>query len=151
MRIISELKKKALLSLREHDSVACTLYRTLIGEAENAAKKDKTYSAASDKQREEIENKVLLAKLKSFREDVGTTMQQAGDPTGKLANELQVYNALWEQYAPKLMDEAATTALVKECIAGGQDTLPKIMATLNKSHRGQLDNALVRKIAESLI
>src|SRR5574344_502336 len=111
MRIVVELKRAAMQAMRYKDNVWSVLYRTIIGEVENAVKTDAKYSSANDSQREEIENAMVLRKLKRFREDTTASIEAGADPTGKLHAERQVYNALWDQYAPKSMTEAETVAL----------------------------------------
>ena len=148
MRIVGELKRAAMQAMRDKDNVRSVLYRTIIGEVENAVKSDAKYSSANDSHREEIENAMVLRKLKSFREDANTNIVGGADPSGKIAAELQVYNALWDQYAPKSLTQAETITLVDECFANGINTLPKVMGELNSKYKGKLDNALVRTLVE---
>lgn len=148
MRIVGELKRAAMQAMRDKDNVRSVLYRTIIGEVENAVKTDAKYSSANDSQREEIENSMVLRKLKRFREDTTASIEAGADPTGKLHAEMQVYNALWDQYAPKSLTEAETIALVEDCFARGINTIPKVMGELNSKYKGKLDNALVRSLVE---
>ena len=148
MRIVGELKRAAMQALRDKNNVQSVLYRTIIGEVENAVKSDSKYAAANDSQREEIENAMVLRKLKRFREDAAASIEAGSDATGKLHAEMQVYNSLWDQYAPKSMTHAETVAVVDECFANGINTIPKVMAELNTKYKGKLDNALVRSLVE---
>lgn len=149
MRIITELKAKAMDALRNKTTADSTLYRTIIGEVENAVKTDKKYASADDQGKAQIENDMVLSKLKRFREDLRTTIDQvSSDVASKLQHELQIYDALWDMYAPKLYDEVTTSTIVKEIIAAGHTTIGKIMAEVNKLHKGKVDNNLVRKIAD---
>ena len=57
--------------------------------------------------------------------------------------------ALLEPFTPQLLDEAATRALV-EPLVGQVKGIGPLMGRIMKTHRGKVDPALVRRIAEEL-
>jgi hypothetical protein len=94
-----------------------------------------------------------LRKLVKMRVD---SIQQytAGGRTELVAAE-QAEMALIESFLPALADAATTEVWVREAIAALKASKPgdsgKVMGAVIKAHKGDVDNALAKSIAERLL
>ena len=81
--------------------------------------------------------------------------EKAGDRGAQQAAQLRFEIAFCERYLPQTMDEAALRALVQERIAtlGINDAkqVGRLMGDVMKSHKGQVEAADVKRVAEDLL
>src|SRR5262249_46789808 len=75
--------------------------------------------------------------------------QAAGDRGAEMRAQLQFEIAFCERFLPKKLDEAAVRKLVKDTIAATQiNQAGRLVGEIMKTHKGQVDAAMVKKIAE---
>jgi uncharacterized protein len=72
-----------------------------------------------------------------------------GDRGAEMRTQLQFEIGFCDRFLPKKLDEAATRALVKEVIGkSGVNQAGRLVGEIMKTHKGQVDAAMVKKIAE---
>ena len=146
-RLADELKQ----SMRQRDSarVACIRQvRSKVQEAVNAP-------GFSDEVDDAFYQKIIASYVKQLRRGI----EELGNAGGERGEALkQSYGAeitYLEQYLPRLLDEAATRAIVEETVAAlgvsGTAQLGRVMGTIMKEHKGEVDPALVRKVLEDVL
>jgi hypothetical protein len=81
--------------------------------------------------------------------------EKVGERGAAQAAELRFEIAFCERYLPKTMDEAALRALVRERLAALGITDAKqagrLVGDVMKTHKGQVDAAEVKRVAEALL
>jgi uncharacterized protein YqeY len=91
---------------------------------------------------------VIATYQKSLRKAMDE-YKDTGDRGAEMRKQLEFEIAYCDRFLPKKLDEAATRALVKETIAKtGATQAGRLMGEIMKTHKGQVDAALVKKIAE---
>ena len=98
--------------------------------------------------------RVIGSYVKSLEKSI-VELRAAGDKGANLVAKYSRETAYLAQFLPKLLDAAATSALVKEALATLGVTDPKqggrVMGTILKAHRGQVDTQLLKQaLAEQL-
>ena len=75
--------------------------------------------------------------------------QSAGDRAADMRAQLQFEIAFCDRFLPRKMDEAGVRKLVKDTIAATQiNQAGRLVGEIMKTHKGQVDAAMVKKIAE---
>lgn len=97
---------------------------------------------------EEEENAVILKEIKQCQEAIDTAPAGRDDVLAENTARIAVY----QEFAPKMMDEAETTAVLDAVLAELNITAPTakdkglIMKTLMPRVKGKADSALVNKV-----
>jgi hypothetical protein len=95
-----------------------------------------------------------LRKLVKQRVDSIAQFSAAGN-RGELVAAEQAEMALIESFLPALADAATTEVWVRDAIAALKASKPgdsgKVMGAVIKAHKGEVDNALAKSIAERLL
>jgi uncharacterized protein YqeY len=72
-----------------------------------------------------------------------------GERGAEMRTQLEFEIGFCDRFLPKKLDEAAVRALVKETIAkAGVNQAGRLVGEIMKTHKGQVDAAMVKKIAE---
>ena len=105
-----------------------------------------------------VDDALLLDVIGAYRKQLQKALveyEKAGDRGAQQAAELRFEIEFCERYLPRTMDETALRALVQERIAtlGINDAkqVGRLMGDVMKSHKGQVEAADVKRIAEALL
>ena len=105
-----------------------------------------------------VDDALLLDVIGAYRKQLQKALveyEKVGDRGAQQAAQLRVEIEFCERYLPRTMDETALRALVQERIAalGINDAkqVGRLMGDVMKSHKGQVDAADVKRIAEDLL
>lgn len=138
--VVSDELKKAMLARDAARTTGLRMIRAAFIELEKEGKGEVTDERCFE----------ALRRLKKQREDSIQSYVSAGRED--LAVQERVELAIIEGFLPKLADEAATRAWVKEAIAAsGANSLKEIgkaMGALMKAHKADVDAGLARKLLE---
>ena len=108
---------------------------------------------AIDKRAETEENEVVLKEIKQVKETLELTPEDRTDIIEQCNLRISVY----EEFAPKMMDEEEITAVIKECIAELGLESPtmkekgKIMKILMPRVKGKADGSLVNQVISKIL
>jgi hypothetical protein len=95
----------------------------------------------------------LLRKLAKQRHESIDAFEQAG--RSELAADEKTELAVIETYLPSLADEATVRGWVEEAIsqtgASAAGDVGRVMGALMKSHKGEMDGGLAKRIASELL
>jgi hypothetical protein len=95
----------------------------------------------------------ILRRLEKQRQESIEAFERGG--RAELAARERADLAVVQGFLPRLADEAATRAWVREAIAASGAATPgdlgRVMGALMKAHRGDVDGTLARRIAEELL
>jgi uncharacterized protein YqeY len=105
-----------------------------------------------------VDDALVLDVISSYRKQLLKAVEdfeKAGDKGAEQAAELKSEVAFCEKFLPKGLDEAALRQLVKDRIAALNITdakmVGRLMGDIMKTHKGQVEAADVKKIAEELL
>jgi len=105
-----------------------------------------------------VDDALLLDVIGAYRKQLQKALveyEKVGDRGAQQAAQLRVEIGFCERYLPRTMDETALRALVQERIAalGINDAkqVGRLMGDVMKSHKGQVEAADVKRIAEDLL
>jgi hypothetical protein len=105
-----------------------------------------------------VDDALLLDVIGAYRKQLQKALgeyEKVGERGARQAAQLRFEIAFCERYLPRAMDETALRALVQERIASLSITdarqLGRLMGDVMKSHKGQVDAADVKRIAEDLL
>lgn len=103
---------------------------------------------------DELWLKVLGAYAKEVRKSIAS-YEEVGERGAEALADAQFELKFCEQFLPKKLDEAATEALVTRIASENGITSPKqmgqLMGLIMKSHKSEVDGALVRKAAQKIL
>ena len=106
----------------------------------------------------QIDDAVVLEVIGGYRKQLQKAIaeyEKLGERGAEQAERLRFEQEFCEGYLPKGMDEAAARALVKERMAalGVTDVkqVGRLVGDIMKTHKGQVEAALVKRIAEELL
>ncbi|MCO4770942.1 MAG: GatB/YqeY domain-containing protein [Deltaproteobacteria bacterium] len=133
-----ELKAMSIAALKSRDKETRAALSGVLAEFTAVEKSGKFTEWTEEAQRDLVAK--YVKKLKSSLKDL-----QGTDLGAAYAAEA----ALLEPYTPKLLDEAATRALV-EPLVGQVKGIGPLMGRIMKTHKGKVDPGLVRRIAVEL-
>lgn len=144
---LSELLKQAMKDKDQAVANVVRMLKTKVMERRTA----KGFSGAVD---DALVREVIAAYRKQLQKGL-EEFRAAGDRGKEQAAELEFEIAFCERFLPKGLDEAAVRALVTERIAalGVTDAkqVGRVMGDVMKSHKGQVEAALVKRIAEEIL
>jgi uncharacterized protein YqeY len=105
-----------------------------------------------------VDDALILDVIAAYRKQMLKAVEEfekIGDKGAEQAADLKIEIAFCEKFLPKGMDEAALRQLVKDRMAALSITdakmMGKLMGDIMKSHKGQVEAADVKKIAEELL
>jgi hypothetical protein len=105
-----------------------------------------------------VDDALVLDVISAYRKQLLKAVEEfanAGEKGAEQAAELKSEIAFCEKFLPKGMDEAALRTLVKERIAALGINDPKqtgrLMGDIMKTHKGQVEAADVKRLAEELL
>ena len=113
-------------------------------------------NAAIDKRSdltEQEENMVILKEIKQTKETLESTPENRTD----IIEECKLRIAVYEEFAPKMMDETEIKTVIAEVLASLEITTPtnkdkgRIMKNLMPKVKGKADTKLVNQILSSMI
>ena len=106
----------------------------------------------------EVDDALVLDIIGAYRKQLQKAVvefEKAGERGAGHAAQLKFEIEFCERYLPKGMDETALSALVRERLAALAITDPKqvgrLVGDVMKTHKGQVDAADVKRIAEELL
>lgn len=147
MSKIDEVRSEMMAAMKAHDKERKDALSALL-----TALKNKFIDKRADLTDEE-ENEVVLREIKLAKETIDTT---PADRTN-IIDECKARITVFEEFAPKMMDEAEITATIKEVLAGLGIDAPtakdkgKIMKELMPKVKGKADGKLVNQILTSMM
>jgi uncharacterized protein len=106
----------------------------------------------------EVNDAVVLDVIGSYRKQLQKALgefEKAGERGAAQVAQLQFEVAFCDRYLPTRMDDASMRALVRQQLTALGITDPKqagrVVGELMKTHKGQLEAAEVRRVAEELL
>lgn len=106
----------------------------------------------------QVDDALLVDVIGAYRKQLQKALaeyEKVGERGAQQAGELKFEIAFCERYLPKGMDEGALRELVRERIAALAVTdakqVGKLVGDVMKSHKGQVDAADVKRVAEELL
>ncbi|HRI08756.1 MAG TPA: GatB/YqeY domain-containing protein [Nannocystaceae bacterium] len=104
------------------------------------------------------DDKLWMDTIQAYAKEVGkaiASFEAVGDKGAELLAEARFELAFCERFLPTKLDEAATTALLRQLAADNKISDPKqvgkLVGLLMKTHRDTVDAALARKCAEQIL
>jgi uncharacterized protein len=142
--VVSEQLKQAM---RAQDKPRLSALRNIRAAFLNAMKEDGSESLPDEA------CVGVLRRLAKQRAESIEAFESGGRPEKAAAERAEL--ALIESFLPQLADEATTRAWVREAIESAGAKSPKelgrVMGTLMKAHKDELDGALARRLAAELL
>ena len=150
MSIIATLDEhlKTAMRARQADRVACIRQiRSKVQEAQNV-------SSFAGEVNDALYQQVIGSYIKSLDKAIGE-MAQGGERSLPIVASYRAEIAYLQQFLPKLLDEASTRPLVAQAIAAlsAKDAkeVGRVMGSVLKSHKGEVDPQLVKRLAGELL
>lgn len=147
MSKIDEVRKEMVAAMKSGDKDRKNALSMLL-----SALKNKAIDKREDLTESE-ENEVVLKEIKQTKETLDMTPQDRED----IIAECRLRIAVYEEFAPKMMDEAEIKAVIEEVLTGlGLDTPAgkdkgKIMKELMPKVKGRADGKLVNQVLGTMI
>jgi uncharacterized protein YqeY len=145
--IVDEVSAELTKAMRARDSVRTNALRGIRAAFLHEMKKDGADSIADET------CVVLLRRLEKQRRESIEAFEQAGRAERVAAEQAELM--VIGEFLPKLADESQTRAWVEAAIAetgaGAPGDMGKVMGALMKAHKGDVDGALARQIAQELL
>ena len=145
MSKIDEVRSEMMAAMKAHDKERKDALSALL-----TALKNKFIDKRADLTEED---EVVLREIKLAKETIDTTPADRTD----IIDECKARITVFEEFAPKMMDEAEITATIKEVLAGLGIDAPtakdkgKIMKELMPKVKGKADGKLVNQILTSMM
>jgi uncharacterized protein YqeY len=147
MSIASDVSEQVKQAMKAKDKIRVTALRSIRALMLNEMKKDNSTDLS-----DEI-SITLLRRLEKQRGESIEAFEKAGRNEQVEAERGEL--AVIREFLPSLADEAATRVWVQEAIdtsgAAQAGDLGRVMGTLMKAHKGEIDGALARKIVSELL
>lgn len=147
MGIEQTVNERLAQAMKARDTARVAALRGIRAAFLNEMKKDNAKTLS-----DEVSVEVLRRLAKQRRESI-EAFEAAGRPERAALEGAEL--AVIEEYLPRLADEAATRAWVREAIAataaGAPGDLGKVMGALMKAHKGEVDGQLARRLAQELL
>ena len=147
MAIFDEVNRQMKEAMRAKDARRLVALRSIRAAFVHETKRDGS---------ETLEDDVctaLLRRLEKQRKESIEAFDRAG--RGDRADVERAELAVVQSFAPSLADEATTRGWVEEAIAGTGAAAPgdvgRVMGAVMKAHKGDVDGALARQIAQTLL
>ena len=100
----------------------------------------------------QVDDPLIQDVIASYQKTLRKALEEyasTGDRGAEMRTQLEFEINFCDRFLPKKLDEAATRALVKETIAkSGVNQAGRLVGEIMKTHKGQVDAAMVKKIAE---
>jgi len=147
MAIEQTVSERLADAMKARDAARVAALRGIRAAFLNEMKKDNAKTLA-----DETSVEVLRRLAKQRRESI-EAFEGAGRP--ERAAEERAELAVIEEFLPRLADEDATRAWVREAIAQSGAAKPgdvgKVMGAVMKAHKGEVDGQLARRLAQELL
>jgi len=147
MAIEQTVSERLAEAMKARDAARVAALRGIRAAFLNEMKKDNAKTLA-----DETSVEVLRRLAKQRRESI-EAFEGAGRP--ERAAEERAELAVIEEFLPRLADEDATRAWVREAIAQSGAAKPgdvgKVMGAVMKAHKGEVDGQLARRLAQELL
>jgi uncharacterized protein YqeY len=144
---LNDLLKQAMKDRDQHTADVVRMIKTKIMERRTA----KGFSGT-------VDDALIVDVIAAYRKQLQKAVEdfdKAGEKGAAQAADLRREISFCERFLPRGLDEAALRALVKERMAALGVTDPKqagrLVGDLMKSHKGQVEAADVKRIAEELL
>ncbi len=138
---------KDAMRAKDADRVACIRQvRSKVQEAMNAP----DFKGPSD---DAFYQRIIASYVKSLEKSM-VELAQGGERSKPLRDKYEAEVTYLKAYLPKQLSEAETKALVDKTIASlgaGPGQAGKVMGAIMKDHKGQVDSALVKRLAEEAL
>lgn len=147
MSRIDEVRKLMMQAMKDHDKPRKDALSALLTALKNVAI-DKRADLT-----EEEENEVVLKQIKQLKE----TLELTPEDRTEIIEECKFRISVFNEFAPKMMDEAEIEAEIKGCIAElGLETPTmkekgKIMKVLMPKVKGKADGSLVNQVISKIL
>jgi hypothetical protein len=147
MSIVQDVSGQIKDAMRSKDKVRLNALRSIRSLLLNEMKKDNS---------EDLADETSIGLLRRLEKQRGESIE-AFESAGR---DEQVRNergelAVIREFLPSLADEATTRGYVEEAIASSGASSPgdvgRVMGTLMKAHKGEIDGGLAKKIASELL
>lgn len=153
--ILLELKNMALTAMKNKEANARSLLSTLVGEVENKLKTDMKYINSSVEEKAKREEAVVLAKIKSMRDDTTFLIGNIEDETSSVAvkakEELRMLEDLFTKFAPKQLTEEELVAAISKYKQEGASKLGDVMKRLQSDFSGKFDGATASSLIKKML
>ncbi len=147
MSIFDDVTTQMKDAMRNREKARLSALRGIRATFLNRTKEDNSQTLSDD------ECIPLLRRLEKQRRESIEAFEQAGREEQAAAERAELH--LIQSYLPSLADEAATRTWVEEAISASGAAKPgdlgRVMGALMKAHRGEVDGALARQIAQELL
>jgi uncharacterized protein YqeY len=147
MPIVNVVSDQLKTAMRAKDKARLSALRNIRAALLNAMKEDGSETLADEV------SVTVLRRLAKQRVESIEAFETGGRPEMAAAEREEL--ALIESFLPKLADEAATRAWVREAIAATGASSPKelgrVMGALMKAHKDEIDGSLARRLAAELL
>ena len=147
MALIEQVSQRLTEAMRARDTMRLAALRSIRAAFQNEMKKDGA---------ESLDDEVcigLLRRLEKQRRESIEAFEKGGRPE-RVAEEKAELEVI-QGFLPSLADEAQTRAWVAQAIeqsaAGAPGDVGRVMGAVMKTHRGEVDGALARRIASELL
>ena len=147
MSIVQDVSQQMKDAMKAREKIRLTALRSIRALLLNEMKKD-----GSD----DLADETCIAILRRLEKQRGESIEafsQAGREEQAEAERGEL--AVIREFLPTLADEETTRGYVREAIAATGASAPgdvgRVMGTLMKEHKGQIDGGLARKIAADLL
>lgn len=147
MSRIDEVRKLMMQAMKDHDKPRKDALSALLTALKNVAI-DKRADLTEDE-----ENEVVLKQIKQLKE----TLELTPEDRTEIIEECKFRISVFNEFAPKMMDEAEIEAEIKSCIAElGLETPTmkekgKIMKVLMPKVKGKADGSLVNQVISKIL
>lgn len=147
MSLVEQINQDLKDAMRAKDKVRLNTVRAIRAGVINALKEDGAEELADDRVL------AILRKLSKQRKDAMDAYQTAG--RDDLYENEAAERAIIETYLPSLADAATTRGWVEAAIAetgaDGPKGMGKVLGSIMRSHKGEVDGNLARQIAQELL
>jgi len=147
MNRIDEVRKLMMQAMKEHDKPRKDALSALLTALKNVAI-DKRADLTEDE-----ENEVVLKQIKQLKE----TLELTPEDRTEIIEECKFRISVFNEFAPKMMDEAQIEAEIKACIkelgldAPTMKEKGKIMKVLMPKVKGKADGSLVNQVISKIL
>ncbi|MBX7161449.1 MAG: GatB/YqeY domain-containing protein [Acidimicrobiia bacterium] len=150
MNIDQQLSARLKDAMRAKDRPVLDAIRNARTEIQKAA----TAEGASGEITDELCRDVIAAYVKKLQKAL-PAYDEAGDRGADAAAKLRFEIDYLSEWLPSKLDEDATRALVEAAVASSGATEPKdagrVMGTIMKAHKDEVDTALVKRLVDAAL
>jgi uncharacterized protein len=147
LSIVDRVTEQIPVAMRQRDAARLAALRNMRAALLHEMKKDGASTLSEDA------CVAVLRRLEKQRRESIAAFRDAGRADRAAAEEAEL--AVVQEFLPRLADEARTRAWVEEAIAATGARAPgdagRVMGAVMKAHKGEVDGALAREIAQRLL